>query len=250
MVILCLVGLIQSGQPFPVSADPGPIRKWLHSLVIHIPDLTINVTEHISIGIDNLTCSNTTLDEISSSYTPPATAAFGVEGVGIECVGLYWLNDTSLGKFGYEKGQAFVTIGNESSLSAGIELRQGPDGLADQSVALPCKLDLRISNLTLSGRGIVAKIIDAFEGLIKTALDIELDTVVCKALKELINVQLNATIADLNDFIRPYLKPKPIPKPWPAPPGSISFIDNSLVSLIDYFIDDLLGDNIDLVGHR
>lgn len=221
--------------PPPAPGPDDPVRKWLYSLVIHVPPISMTV-EGIEVNITNMVCEHITLGAIASAYIPPASFAVGVGGIGIACNGNFALSHNSQ----HTSGAAVADIAN-SMVNISISLKDGPDGLAVQAITNNCDIRLFVE-LDLKGLPTWAEVLyDVIKKPLENEIDKEVDKAIDAAVTKAINTDITSLLVAVDNKIEPFLHPPPTPVPEPVPAGSMNLRDNKLIKLIDLLLDSLIG---------
>ncbi|KAL6068024.1 LBP/BPI/CETP family, carboxy-terminal domain protein [Balamuthia mandrillaris] len=212
------------------------LRCWLGGLNFTIPDQTLEKAG-ITLHITGMSCAKIELGALGSQFTPPATLRLDGSGIGISCVAKW-----SAKVIGIDNtGTVSVTIG-DSKVGGSISFTKDSDGLAGSASLSGCTTNLNIKDIHFSG-GLAAKLLELFHDLIARVVSSQLNQVICTEIGSLVSTNLTAVLQSLDAQIRPYLKPVPPSPPPPVPADSLVLTGDSVIELIDYIANDVIGAN-------
>ncbi len=223
----------------PSSSACGDLECWLGSLVINIPDQRFEVLD-VSGTLTNAQCSNITLGHLASGVVPPAGIELAATGLSIECT-----MDWGLKAFVIQAHGSAMAQVSDSSLTLGLQL-QSDRPVNATAFKLPVSASLalctpRIDVAAIIFQGDLGNFLNLFSTQIASILSTQLDKIICDQLSTLVQTNLTDSLQEVNQFIAPYLKPRPV-VPAPTPPaGMIDLRSSPLVGVTAYLLNDVVG---------
>lgn len=224
----------------PLEAPPTDcdLQCWLNRLMIHIPDqkfssswLGVTVTGTVSKGV----CTGLTLGDLQSSLVPPAGVGFDVAGLSIQCALDWGLSVPLLPALG---GSANAVV-NNSKLALTLQLQKDADGLASAANLTTCTPKIVVSSIEFQGD--FSTFLDLLRTEVASVISNSLNGVICTELTKLVQTNLTNVLQDADMFIRPFLKPRPPVVPPVYPPGMMDLRKSSMLAVVDYVLDDVVG---------
>ncbi|ELR22307.1 uncharacterized protein ACA1_252520 [Acanthamoeba castellanii str. Neff] len=224
----------------PLAAPPTDcdLQCWLKRLMIHIPDqkfssswLGVTVTGTVSKGV----CTGLTLGDLQSSLVPPAGVGFDVAGLSIQCALDWGLSVPLLPALG---GSANAVV-NNSKLALTLQLQKDADGLASAANLTTCTPKIVVSSIEFQGD--FSTFLDLLRTEVASVISNSLNGVICTELTKLVQTNLTNVLQDADMFIRPFLKPRPPVVPPVYPPGMMDLRKSSMLAVVDYVLDDVVG---------
>eukprot|EP00040_Diaphanoeca_grandis_P020654 m.109848 g.109848 ORF g.109848 m.109848 type:complete len:1167 (-) comp27992_c0_seq1:208-3708(-) len=232
-----------------------PFREWLSQLKVGpVPGILINLTTALNssvtgtVGINNLTCYDFTLNSLKSLYDKIDVRSLDVNvtGVGVTCTmdlnySKIHYGIISLGS-GTFKANASVNI--DANLGLILNMTSGayslPQGIRTADwlsfkTAIPT-LKLTFDSKAI-GIGILEKLVD---DLIQGLLPKELDPAVVGLIHTVVDEKLSPVLQLVEELLRPYIAPKPMPKPTSQAPGSINLNASWQMLLVNDVINEFL----------
>lgn len=242
MTLAFLVLGSRGGEPTATatasSGGQDPVRRWLASLVLRLPPISVEVDIVGNVTLPDLTCRHLQLGAIASTERMAAEVfELNVSGIGIGCAG----NVTIKGKHTKEQRGTVALAVSGSNFSLGVRLvNNKTDGLAS---ALAVEFNLMALNISdmeihgLAGSGIINLLI----GLLKPKVEQTMETEVITLVDKLITQNLTALLQKVDASILPFIHPPPPPPPPVVPPGMLDLQHSQLVADIDFLLNDLIG---------
>ena len=191
----------------------------------------------INITISGFTCKNMDFQEIHSSYNPPLSFSMGLSGVQIGCFGK-WSTFSVVWPHLPEHGGINAALG-QTTLDLALTMLQDASGLASGSTLDNFKMNVVITALNFTGD--FSKVLKPLTEAVKVILEEEFSIQLKKVMKAAVEVDLPKLLLEVNNKIRPYLKPVPPDTPPPVPPGSMDLSKNGLIHVLDFFLNHKLG---------
>jgi hypothetical protein len=219
----------------PLEAPPSncDLQCWLSRLIIHIPDQKfsrIGVTGTVSKGV----CTGLTLGNLTSSLVPPSGVSFDVNGLSIQCA-MDWGLSASIFS---AQGSANAVV-NNSQLATALQLQKDADGLASAANVTSCAAQIVVSSINFQGD--LSIFLDLFRSEISSIISSSLNDVICRELTNVVQTNLTNALQTADMFIRPFLKPRPPVVPPVYPDGMMDLQKSSMLALVDYVLNDVVG---------
>jgi len=234
MLLVILLALAHAQDPF---------RNWLSNITIEIPEISQIVKEGLA-GTYNITlttfiCKGLDFNQIQSNYQPPLSLSLSMDGIQIACHGKWdWFEVSHPSSISGE-GTVTGSVGN-SAVDLGIVLVEDTYGLATSATVSKMINNIQFTELKFSG-GLIADVLEVISSLFKKSIEKEIDKELTKVITTLINKNLTKALSHIDNLIRPYLNAT---QPDPTPPvseGTMNLVNNSLIRLLDFLVDDKLG---------
>eukprot|EP01113_Clastostelium_recurvatum_P017054 TRINITY_DN1997_c0_g1_i2.p1 TRINITY_DN1997_c0_g1~~TRINITY_DN1997_c0_g1_i2.p1 ORF type:complete len:1061 (-),score=196.82 TRINITY_DN1997_c0_g1_i2:41-3223(-) len=245
----------------PKSDDQCGFSCWLGNLTIHIPDMS-GKEDGLTYDISNITCRGITICNLNSSlinsindltvtndgagpsYGNPPQAANGIilkaAGVGIDC-SAHWEG----GALGItEQGNLGATVHDSEVDIKLVLMKNKTTGLAQNASLTSCSTSFQFYPLNFTGGGILNSLLEKLSSSVITPFLVkELDSITCTELTTLVDTNLTQVLGNISYHLLPYMQP---PKPFPSPifpKNSADLTRSTILGLIDYFLNDLVGAN-------
>lgn len=221
-------------QPLCSPLDRDPLQTWLSSTKIRIPPISFSVelpplqeksaaivhvcettaltvlliagSDDAQATLSNVTCDSLMLRRIKSSRGSETNAIttlrLGLDGFSMRCAGLWAYQIT----FPQKQGSGSFTFAvNHTSLDMNL-LFSGAPGLPWLSFEGPgdfggCNVDCRVTELRVTGAGILSNLISLFQSHIETAIRSKLNVVACQNGR--------AALASVSTLLAPYQPYRP-----------------------------------------
>jgi hypothetical protein len=232
-----------SSSAVAVAAPPcqGFFQCWLASLVLHIPDETINLDMKqfglpgvMVISIKDFSCVGVEVDSVNSYLlTTEPTISFAVNGIATTCKGNWGVI------YGFSGTGGVTASISQTSLNVSAALLSSDGEFATSALARGCNVHLKL-DLSFTGTSIFGVILWIFEGAISNLINTQVPALVCSALSTLINVNITNLLLDINAGLEVIMEP---PAPLPPLPPALDYVawnSSSLFRTVDSLLNGLL----------
>eukprot|EP01127_Copromyxa_protea_P017743 TRINITY_DN5453_c0_g1_i1.p1 TRINITY_DN5453_c0_g1~~TRINITY_DN5453_c0_g1_i1.p1 ORF type:complete len:1061 (+),score=251.87 TRINITY_DN5453_c0_g1_i1:40-3222(+) len=222
-----------------ISEEKCGLNCWLESLVVQIPDMKIN-KNGAEIDITNFTCFKFFIGAISSSLPTPTSIQGDIQNVHVDCTGNWALSWSIVSGSG-----GIVANATMNDLGIVLDLVKSENGLVNHSQVTSCNSKLSL-DATFEGSGAVEKVAEWLFPYVKSYLISEIESLVCEEIKNVAGTNLTALLNDVNADLLPYMHGEIQPILPIISLDAISLQNNSVVTLLNYILNDVVGANGDL----
>lgn len=192
------------------------LRRWLRSLVIHIPDTSFSQAG-IAVSLSEMACSEFGVEHIISSRIS-GSFAVDIAAKGFQASCTFGFSYKALGLPG--AGRATASVGGGSSIVGPLELLMDNDPIAPlpkQIKTRDCAAKLEITKLDFSGSSFIDWVLKTLTSVIRATLPGLIAPLICSKLDGAIsNLDLSNYTVPLRD--RALAPPHPV-EPLPRPHG-------------------------------